>query len=247
MHRAALMLFLVGSAAMAAAVAAPNDPAPGATGERPGASPAAQNKPFTYGLCSGPSNAEAFPSTPVPVVNEQCDYSQEFKSVSPDANYGGACGGYTTAFGVLGDLKRNWKQRRLLARWVAEPLTAATCSSARIAAAAWGYRCDNASCSSGAWERIGKPTARKGVWNAQSKTCSVNVDFSAAQKDWQTLNIDAIATLTQGGQAVRQRVGATIRATRPNAQCPTATQTPSSADPPPQVASQVNIQKRYPQ
>jgi len=57
----------------------------------------------TYGLCSGPQNAEDFPSSPVQVVETTCDYTQEFHSTSPTASYGSTCGGFTVAFGPKGD------------------------------------------------------------------------------------------------------------------------------------------------
>lgn len=246
MKTSAAMLLIALPAVLCTAAAAPQDRAPMLAGERPVVSQQTPPLKVTYGLCSGPGNADAFPSNPVPVVNGECERSQEFKAESSNANYGGSCGGFTTAFGPMGDFKRNWKRRYLIARWVEAPLTQATCSSARIAAAGWGYRCDNEACTAGAWERIGQPTSKKGVWSVNSKVCHIDVTFSAPDKDYNTLNIDAIATFTQGGQTVRKRVGGTIRANRPNGQCPTATYTPSSADPPVQAASKIKIEQRFP-
>ncbi len=246
MKKVAIMGSMVLAGLAVPALAAPNDGAPPAAGQRV---PPKQQLPdalVNFGLCSGPTNAAAFPSSPVPVVNGQCDWYQEFKSVSPDANYGGTCGGYTTAFGPQGDLKLNWKRSWLRARWVAEPLTSANCSAARIAAVAWGYRCNDTTCGSGQWEPLGVPTSRKGQWSATNKVCSIHVDFFAGEKIWQTLSIDAIATLTQDGKTVRRPVGATIQGTRPNAQCPEGTYTVPQGGPPVQAASQAHLNKKYP-
>lgn len=242
----AAMLLVALPAVLCTAAAAPQDRSPMLAGERPVLSQQTPPLKVTYGLCSGPTNADAFPSSPVPVVEGQCERSQEFKSISPSDSYGASCGGYTIAFGPMGELRRTWKRRTLKAQWVGEPLTATTCPKARISAVAWGYRCDNEACSAGAWERIGKPTSRKGTWNAQSKTCYIDVGLSAPAKDFSTLNIDAIASLTQGGQTQRVRVGASIRGYGPNGKCPSATYTPQSADPPAQAASKIKIEQRYP-
>lgn len=246
MNQPAAMLSMILAALTTPVVAAPNDAAAPAVGARqpPGARP--PDALVNFGLCSGPTNASAFPTSPVPVVNGRCDWYQEFKSVSPDASYGGSCGGYTTAFGPQGDFKRNWTSRRMTATWGDAPLTAATCGAARISAVAWGYRCDSEACSTGAWERLGPPASRKGTWNAKSKVCYIDVSFGAPQKDWQTISIDAIATLTQSGQAVRHKVAATLRGTRSNAQCLAGTDKAYDTSPPMQAASQAHLEKKLP-
>lgn len=232
--------------ACAAAGAAPDK------GLSPGERPAggAQRPPLkiTHGLCDGPSNAEAFPSSPVATVEGQCENVQEFKSTSPTASYGSdTCGGYTAAFGPQGQLKPTWKKRMLRAAWAGPALTAATCGKSRIAAIAWGWRCSDAACSSGTWEKLGGPLSNLGKWNGVSKTCNIAAIFWAPQANtYATLSIDAIATQHDGSQWVRQRVAMTIRGESPNGKCPTATYTPQSADPPAQAASEVKINKRYP-
>lgn len=57
----------------------------------------------TYGMCSGPQNADAFPSSPVPVEAGQCDNSQTFSATSDGPSTGDGCGGFTVAFGPKGD------------------------------------------------------------------------------------------------------------------------------------------------
>jgi hypothetical protein len=173
----------------------------------------------TYGLCDGPQPADDFPSNPVPVSENRCELFQEFKATSPNANYGSSCGGFTVSFGPMGDLRHNWTRYSLKAGWGDAPLTAANCATARLAAIAWGYRCDNADCSVGAWERIGTPRSRAGTWNATSQICSLEVAFAAADKVYNTLSIDVIATQAQGQSTVRKRAKGSIVASRGNGKC----------------------------
>lgn len=173
----------------------------------------------TYGLCSGPQNADAFPSSPVPVVDGACELSQTFEATSPGPTSGSSCGGFTVAFGPMGDLKSNWKTISLSAKWADAPLTAATCTSAYLAFAGWGYRCDNAACTVGAWERIGVAQGRKGTWNTTSQVCYLALGANTGPKDYKTLNIDVIATQGQGASAVRKRASAKIYAQRGNGRC----------------------------
>jgi len=140
-------------------------------GTTPAPQPAA-----TYGLCSGPQNADAFPSSPVPNVETQCEFTQQFHSTSPNASYGGSCGGYTVAFGPQGDLKRKRKYLWLKGEWAdAQLTTQAACTAAHIAAASWGYLCTNAACTTGAWERIGTASSKTGYWNTNTNTCTVAI------------------------------------------------------------------------
>ena len=182
----------------------------------------------TYGLCSGPQNAEAFPSSPVPVVETQCEYTQQYHATSPNAGYGGSCGGYTVAFGPKGDFKRKRKNLWLVAEWGDAAPTQANCASAHLAAAAWGYLCSDAACSSGAWERIGTAKTAHGTWNTVSQVCylSINANVGPTPKDYSTVNIDVIATQGSGRSAVRKRAKASIHNNQPNGKCPTATYTP---------------------
>ncbi|MEO8311495.1 MAG: hypothetical protein ABI520_10010 [Caldimonas sp.] len=181
----------------------------------------------TYGLCSAPQNAEAFPSSPVADEESQCSNTQTFQATSPNGNYGGGtCGGYTVAFGPLGDFKRKRKYLWLVGKWGDAPLTQANCASARVAVAAWGYRCSNTACTAGAWERIGTANSRKGVWNTTSQTCGLSAQANATLTDYSTVNIDVIATQGSGSTAVRKRAAASIYNEQPNGKCPSATYTP---------------------
>lgn len=182
--------------------------------------------PATYGLCSGPQNADDFPSSPVPVVETTCDYTQEFHATSPTASYGSTCGGFTVAFGPKGDLKRKWRYLWLTGGWGDSPLTQANCATAHIAADAWGYLCTNAACTTGAWERIGTARTTHGTWNTVSQICYIGIGATTGQKDYQTVNIDVIATQGQGRSAVRQRASASIHNMEPTGKCPTATYPP---------------------
>ncbi|HEX2539677.1 MAG TPA: hypothetical protein VHM00_01200 [Caldimonas sp.] len=180
-------------------------------------------KPATHGLCSAPQNADAFPSSPVPVVETDCHFTQTYESTSPGPSTGGSCGGYTVAFGPMGDLRRNMKSATLRAAWADTPLTSGTCASARISAVAWGYRCDDDACSSGAWERIGSPTSRKGTWHANNQTCGIDVSLGGENRRYKTLNIDIIASRTENGSSVRKRTKGTIEVRRGNGKCVSAT------------------------
>ena len=181
----------------------------------------------TYGLCSGPGNAEAFPSSPVADEKSQCFNTQKFQATSPNANYGGGtCGGYTVAFGPQGDFKRKRKYLWLVGKWGDAPLTQANCASARVAIAAWGYRCANPACTAGAWERIESAKSKKGVWNTTSKTCGLSAQANTTLVDYSTVNIDVIATQGSGSTAVRKRAAAYIYNEQPNGQCPSATYSP---------------------
>ena len=173
----------------------------------------------TYGLCSAPQNADAFPSGPVPVETTRCEFIQRFSATSAAPSSGASCGGYTVAFGPMGDLKRAMKSVTLSAGWGDAPLTAATCPGARLAAVAWGYRCDNEACSAGAWERIGSPRSVPGSWNGNTQSCSMPLSLGGAGHSYSTVNIDVIASLIQNGSPVRKRAKATIEARRGNGQC----------------------------
>jgi hypothetical protein len=210
-----------------AAAAAPQTGSVLSSSEHPvSAGPAPQIA--TYGLCSGPQNAEAFPSRPVPDIETQCEFTQQYQATSPNASYGGSCGGYTVAFGPQGDLKRKRKYLWLVAEWGDAPLTQANCASAHLAAAAWGYLCSNAACSSGAWERIGTAKTAHGNWNTVSQVCylSINANVGPTPKDYSTVNIDVIASQGSGSAAVRKRAKASIYNKQPNGKCPTATYSP---------------------
>ena len=180
----------------------------------------------TYGLCSGPQNADSFPSNPVPWVETQCEFTQQYHATSPNANYGGSCGGYTVAFGPQGDLKRKRKYLWLVGKWGDAPLTQANCASARVAIAAWGYRCTNAACTTGGWERIGSAKSNKGFWNTTSQVCYLSAQANTGSIDYLTVNIDVIATQGSGSSAVRKRAAASIFNKHPNGKCPSATYSP---------------------
>lgn len=176
----------------------------------------------TYGMCSGPQNADAFPSRPVPVEAEKCRNSQTFSATSAGPSTGDGCGGFTVAFGPQGNLRPNLKHVILKGEWGDVPLTAANCASAKIAVVGWGARCtDHAddSCTSTQWEKIGGPTQGKGFWNTTSQVCYVSAQVSSTDKRYKTLTMDIIATVVENGKTVRKRAKGTIRASYPNGQC----------------------------
>lgn len=183
----------------------------------------------TYGMCNGPQNADAFPSSPVPVEAGQCDNSQTFSATSDGPSTGDGCGGFTVAFGPKGALRPNLKHVILKAEWGDVPLTAANCASAKIAAVGWGERCTDradatapslaTACTSTQWEKIGGPTQGKGFWNTTSQVCYVSAQVKSSDKRYKTLNIDIIATVVESGKTVRKRAKGTIRASYPNGKC----------------------------
>ena len=183
----------------------------------------------SYGMCSGPQNADAFPSSPVPVEEEKCHNSQTFSATSAGPTTGDGCGGFTVAFGPQGNLRPNLKHVILKGEWGDVPLTAANCASAKIAVVGWGARCtDHAdqtapslgtACTSTKWEKIGGPTQGKGFWNTTSQVCYVSAQVSSTDKRYKTLTMDIIATVVENGKTVRKRAEGTIRASYPNGQC----------------------------
>lgn len=192
----------------------------------------------TFGLCTAPQNADDFASNPVPIEEDSCDVFQKFESTSAGPSNGGSCGGHTVALGPMGDLKLNWKRYYLRAYWGEQDLSQAQCTSARLAAVAWGARCMNDDCTTTQWEKIGNGfQSKKGVWSANSNRCVLEHQFSNSQNHYKTLNIDVIATLQEGGQAVRKRAKATIRAEKGNGKCFSATAEPRV--PPVRAASEV--------
>jgi hypothetical protein len=122
----------------------------------------------TYDLCNLPQNPAAFPSSPVPVEQDQCSYFQHFSAMSNTPTTGGSCGGFTIVFGQTGDLKPHLDRVSMKAEWGDLALTAANCANARIAAVAWGERCSDDACTSVQWEKIGGPQQGKGHWNTTS-------------------------------------------------------------------------------
>ena len=220
--RAALLAFCAAALAAVHAVTAAA-PVTGAGTEQPHAQPGgAPPAAATYGLCAAPQNADAFPSQPVPVQKRPCEDYQRFESTSPGPSTGGTCGGYTVAFGPMGDLKRYWARYNLRAYWADTTPTAATCGSSYLAATAWGWRCDNADCSAGAWELIHAPYRRQGSWNVNSNTCYTDVSFTTSGKVYKTLNIDIIGTQGTAANAPRKRVRGVIDVSRGNGTCASA-------------------------
>jgi hypothetical protein len=190
-------------------------------------------KPVTYGLCDAPQNADAFPSSPVRVVPGTCQNSQQFTATSPGPSTGGNCGGFTVAFGPMGDLKPYLNHSIILrADWGDTALTAATCAQAKVAAVAWGARCTDKLCTTAEWEKIGGPKQRTGTWNTTSGTCYISVQFNSSDKEFKTLNIDVIATLPAGGQTVRKRAKGYIYVSQPNGKCLSAPAKPTRKETP---------------
>ena len=189
----------------------------------------------TYGMCSGPPNADAFAQSPVPVVEGKCDDSQTFSATSLGPSNGNGCGGFTVAFGPKGNLRPYLDHVILRAEWGDVPLAAANCASARIATVGWGARCTGrvnkttpltTACTSTKWEKIGAPIQRKGVWHTTSQVCSIVADVSSVDKQYKTLTMDIIATVVENGQTVRKRAKGTIWVRQPNGQCLSAPSKP---------------------
>ena len=185
----------------------------------------------TYGLCGAPQNADAFPSNPVAVYHGKCDNTQQFTATSPGPSTGGTCGGFTVAFGPMGDLKPSLNHSIILrAEWGDTALTAANCAQAKVAAVGWGARCTNDACTTAEWEKIGGPKQVKGTWNTTSNKCSTQVQFNSSDKKFKTLNIDVIATLPEGGKTVRKRAKGFIYVSHPNGKCFSATTKPRETE-----------------
>lgn len=172
----------------------------------------------TFGLCDAPQNADDLPTSAVPELEDACSRYQRFEAVSAAPSNGGSCGGYTVAFGPMGNLQTDWKRYTLKGSY-GEALTQAQCTNARLAAVAWGARCLNDDCSSTQWERIGTPLSKKGTWSNNQNRCFLEHQFIDTQHRYKTLNIDVIASLQEGSQAVRKRARASIRAEKGNGKC----------------------------
>lgn len=198
----------------------------------------------TYGLCSLPQNADALPTQPVPVQEDSCYDYQAYEANSATPSTGGSCGGFTVAFGAMGDLKTNWKRYRLNATWGDTQLTQAQCTQARLAAVAWGARCENEACSSATWEKIGTPASKAGAWSANQNRCFLELQFSNGTQRYKTLNIDIIASLQTGSQTVRKRAHGAIRAEKGNGKCASTTQ--QAPTPQVQAASTAGASVRRP-
>jgi len=190
----------------------------------------------TYGMCSGPQNADASAQSPVPVVEGKCDNSQTFSATSLGPSTGNGCGGFTVAFGPDGTLRPHLDHVILKAEWGDVPLNAANCASAKISTVGWGARCTGranktassltTACESAQWEKIGGPTQGKGVWNTTTQGCDIGVQLNSIDKKYKTLTMDIIATVVENGQTVRKRATGTIWAREPNGQCFSATTKP---------------------
>ena len=187
----------------------------------------------TYGTCNAPQNADDFASSPVEVEKGKCDNWQRFTATSIQPSTGSStCGGFTVAFGPMGDLKPYLDRVTLRADWGDTPLTAANCAGARVAAVAWGARCTNDSCSEAKWEKIGAPKQRAGFWNSNSQVCYIELVFVSSGKKFKTLNVDVITKIVENGKWVRKRAKGTIYASHPNGKCFSATVKPSEKQKP---------------
>jgi hypothetical protein len=220
------------SLSLGAARAGPGELGSVAGGERPYTlqEAEARKQAATFGLCSLPQNADDLPTRPVAVQEGRCEFYQHFESTSAQPSNGSPCGGYTVAFGPMGDLKTTWHRYQLKASY-GEALTQAQCPKARLSAVAWGARCLNADCSNTQWEKIGVPLSKQGVWSANQGRCYLEHQFLNNQNHYKTLNIDTIALLQEGTQAVRKRAHALIHAEIGNGQCFSVTQEPHQEAP----------------
>jgi len=175
-------------------------------------------------FCSGPQNADAFPSKPVRVTTTQCHYYQQYEATSPTANYASSCGGYTVAFGPKGGLKHPQHGHDIWVRWGDTAPTAATCAAAHVEGIAWGYRCGDKKCATGDWEQIGTAKSGSGNWNTVSKVCYNELVFVAKpESDYLTISVDARAYRQQGATKTPKRVKVKIYAYRHTGKCVSAT------------------------
>jgi len=170
-------------------------------------------KKLTYGMCSAPQNADAYPGSPQKILVHDCnDFSQQFVVTAAKPSSGSNCGGFTVAFGPLGDLKPHLHQITMTADWGDEPVPAEKCGSAKVTAIAWGELCLDDACTKTDWYVIGGPKQRKGKWDAANKTCQLDIKFTSTGKRHKTLNLDVVATAVAGNQIVRKREKGTILA-----------------------------------
>jgi hypothetical protein len=181
-------------------------------------------------VCSGPKNADAFPSSPVPVQESLCHYYQTYTATSPTVNYDSDCG-YTVAFGPMGDLKRPQDGYLLEADWGDVPPTQADCASSHTAGTAWGYRCDNRHCLHGDWEQIGKWQTHTGSWNSVSNKCYLGVSFVAGATDYQTVQVQVRAYSGSGANKQQKRAKGYIYVYRHTGHCASAPATPPPPTP----------------
>ena len=185
------------------------------SGGRPVIAGQAPPSPTSYGLCNGPQNATNWPQRPVPVEHGECADYQRYQATSLLPSNAPSARAAATALPSArwASSKHTWKNYVLRADWGDAPLTASTCATARIAAVALGYRCENAACMVGDWERIGAAKSRNGTWNATSKICYIELAFAKGDRIYNTLNVAFIATQGSGASAVRNaRRGRSSRA-----------------------------------
>ena len=207
-----LLTFFFAVVISATALAAP-DKTGWSSGERAQNNASDVAKKLTYGMCSAPQNADAYPGSPQKIVVEDCnDFSQQFVVTAAKPSSNSNCGGFTVAFGPLGDLKPHLHQITMTADWGDDPVPADQCQYARVTAIAWGERCLDDVCMKTDWYVIGGPKQRKGKWDAASRTCKLDIKFTSTGKQHKTLNLDVIATHFNGAHHIRKREKGTIRA-----------------------------------
>lgn len=178
-------------------------------------------------FCDAPQRADAFAPKPVPVAKNSCHYYQSFEATSATASYGVPCGGYTVAFGPKGAL-RHPRYLHMTAEWGDAPLTAATCSKAQVAAIAWGFQVPKVpfgkkrvgAAAQGQWEQIETIQSATGHWNTVSKVCYLGLSFTAdSSRNYQTVQLDIVATLIEGQAQVRKRAKGSIYAYKHTGKC----------------------------
>lgn len=180
----------------------------------------------TDGECTGPGNAWAFPSQPVPVQEDLCHYYQVYQAISPTTSYPDC--GYTVAFGPQGDLKHPGDGYWLQADWGEVVTTPADCENSHTSGQAWGYRCEGFHCADlGQWERIGDWKTRSGYWNSVSNACYLGLSFSAAGINYNTVQVQVNAYRGSGANKVAKRAKGHIYVFRHTGHCLTATPAPT--------------------
>ena len=176
----------------------------------------------TYGLCSGPGNADAFPSRPGGRRRVAVPQHPEIpRDVVPTPTTAAAsCGGYTVAFGRAGRLQAKAQVPLAVGKWGDTPLTQANCTSARVADRGLGLSLlQRRRAAHGAWERIGtRELKARASGTRPARPAGLSARANATMTDYATVNIDVIATQgpgSSGGAEARRRVDLQRASQRP--------------------------------
>lgn len=175
-------------------------------------------KKVDYGFCSGPQNAHKYATNPVKVSLGACakHMSQTFSAMSDGPSVGNNCGGFSMAFGPIGNLNPKLNQITMVADWGDAPLTSQNCPKAKITTQAYGERCLTDACDKTTWDVIG-PKQNAGNWDG--RTCKLATTLTSTGKPYRTLNLDIIATVLAGNEQVRKKAKGSIKAELKDGDC----------------------------